>query len=382
MCRFWAIVFLVLINGCSRLIIKKIPAYLPSDLSISQNDIGRTNSTNFEISPPLSVIWNYTASGGFGTFPASHVDDIICVGDLNGEINLLNIKTGKSLGSKKFGSTIIGTPLIDGDNLYVALSNDENTLNSYNLLKGAVNWRLALGEIETSPLIIGEKICVTTLTGKLICVEKFRGQIVWTFDPPIPQILKICHSSPASDGNLIVYSCEGGYIFALNLSDGKLSWQTNIGSSIISSPAIYQNRVFIGSLDSSFYSFDLSTGTQIWKRSLGSSVYTSQAVSNKYVFVSTVGKSLYCLSFKDGEIIWEKRMKGLILSPPLLSGKFLYIASTDKCLSVVDVDNGKFVWQFKTEDRIKSIPLIVPGRLFLFLENRNIIALQPVGDSR
>jgi len=382
MYRRWTLVFLILLIGCSRLVIKQIPAFSPLNRSIAKNNIGRTNSTNIEITPPLSVAWNYTVSGGFGPCPASYVEDILCVGDLNGEINLLDIKNGKSLGSKKFGSTIIGTPLIDGDNLYIALSNDENTLISYNLSNGSVNWKLALGEIETSPLIIGEKLYVATLTGKLTCVDKIKGQIIWTFDPPLPQASKICRSSPASDGNLIVYSCEGGFIYALHLSDGELIWQTNIGGSIISSPTIYNNKVFIGSLDSSFYSFNLSTGKQIWRQSLGASVYASQAVSDKYVYVSTVGKFLYCLSIEDGKIVWEKKMKGLILSPPLLSDKYLYVASLDSCLSVVDAGNGESVWEFKTEARIKSMPMIAQGKLFVFAENRTIIALQPGGDSK
>ncbi|MBI4811533.1 MAG: PQQ-like beta-propeller repeat protein [Ignavibacteriales bacterium] len=356
------------------------PTATRDDWKMYGGDIGRTNNAHEVLLPPLSVVWENTVSGGFGPYSASTVDDLLCVGDLRGEVRLLDINTGSSFGVRNFGSAVIGTPIIDGNYLYVALAGNENSLLSYNLRNGSVDWRLELGEIETAPLITGNHLYVTTLSGKVVSVEKLKGDIVWIFDPPIAHLNKRSHSSPASDGKVLVYGTDGGYLNAVGVNDGKMLWQTKVNGSILSSPTIIDGKVFIGSLDSTFYSFDLSTGKQIWKQSLNASIYTSQAVNTEYVYASTVNKTLYCLRTGDGSIVWKVNIGSIAQSAPLISGNTVYVGCLDKRLFAFNAGTENVIWEFQTEGRIKSIPVIAQGHLFIFSEDRIVLALQPSGN--
>jgi len=290
-------------------------------------DIGRNNSAQDFIIPPLDSLWEYDAEAGFSHTPAVADGNFLFVGNLRGEIHVVDVGTGKKVGLYDFGSSILGTPVIDGDMMYVALANDNEGITAYNLNTGSIEWREAIGDIETSPLLIGNKLFVTLLNGKLICLDKTNGGIVWTYEIASNIGTKLLHSSPASDGQIIVFGADDGILYAVDVNNGQLRWSTKTRSSIFASPSIRSGRVFVGSTDSMFHAFDLSTGKQLWQRQLPGKIYSSQAINDNRVYAPIVDREIYCLNVDDGSIIWKTNVGGIVNSTPLLSGNILYVCT-------------------------------------------------------
>jgi eukaryotic-like serine/threonine-protein kinase len=383
MTRFRVNIFLLTLAlaylSCNRMILRDYLTVQPTDRISDGNDVGRTNTVGDTVIPPLNTAWDYDAMAGFSSTAGAITDSVLFVGNLQGEVYAIHIRTGKGLGKYDLGSSIVGAPAVDNRWLYVALTRNEENLIAYDLQNGIIRWRLKIGDIESSPLLIENRIYVSTLNGKVICVEKETGAVVWTYEVPQRNQPKSIRSSPASDGNIVVFGCDDGNVYAIGIKTGTLLWQASTGGSITASPSIEHGKVFINSLDGTLYSFDAHTGKQIWKRQLGSRIYSSQAVGQNKVYIGTAGGFVYCLGEETGLIVWQARTSSVVNATPVLSGNVLYVGCTDKTLYAFDATTGNILWQYKTEGRIKTTPVIAKHYVFLFVEDHSVIALREEG---
>jgi eukaryotic-like serine/threonine-protein kinase len=345
----------------------------PNDWMQYGGSIERTNVAHTEVVPPLSLAWTYDASAGFSPFASAVADSMLFIGDLQGEVHAVQIRTGSRVGSYKFGSAITGTPVIDNGRIYVALTQTEESLVSFNTLTGTIEWRAKLGDIESSPLAVGTWLFVTTLDGSLVCVAKADGTIRWKYRVPAQDRAKLIHSSPASDGHIVVFGCDDGVLYAVGANDGALLWKTGTRGSILGSPSIDNDNVFIGSLDSSVYCIDLHTGITRWRTPLGARIFSSQAIGNHRVFVGTAGREVRCLDAETGTTVWIQRTDGVVNSPPLLAGTVLYVGCIDKKLYAFDAKHGNKIWEYRTEGRIKTMPVAADNYLFVLAEDRSVL---------
>ena len=367
---------IVLCSGCGGLKLSEHLTTRQTDWIMSGGDIGRTNTAKEGVDPPLTVVWQTDAGAGLAESPGVITDNHLFVGNLHGEIHAVRVQDGKDLGNKRFGSALVGTPVVDGDMLFLVLAHDDPSMIAYNLHTGTILWKAALGDIESSPLLMNNHLYVTTLTGTLNCIEKTTGSIEWSYALPAGSRTTLIHSSPASDGNLIVFGSDGGGLFAVSCSDGSLRWKAAARSAILATPSVAAGRVFVGSLDSSMYAFDLTTGRLLWSTPLGAKIYGSQGVNERFVYVGTVGGVLYCLDAETGAVIWKTSVGSILNSTPLLSGSVVYVGCMDKKLYAVNTETGEVVWQYTAEGRMKSMPAIADTTLMIFTEDRSIVGMR------
>jgi outer membrane protein assembly factor BamB len=62
-------------------------------------------------------------------------------------------------------------------------------------------------------------------------------------------------SSPVIVGNRVFVGSDDGRLYALDLASGRSVWEFRAGSGIKSSPAVGQGRLLIGSSDGAVYCF-------------------------------------------------------------------------------------------------------------------------------
>jgi outer membrane protein assembly factor BamB len=188
------------------------------------------------------------------------------------------------------------------------------------------------------------------------------------------------HGNNARTG---VYDSPGPKVF------NGVEWAFRTGGPIVSSPAIANGVVFIGSSDGVFYAIDQDTGKQKWKVVLTDPISSSPAVDNGLVYFITYDGVFYALDASSGDIRWrfatggERRFEAkgihgltpsdqniadpmdLFLSSPAVFNHRVYFGSSDGHIYALNAETGILQWSFETNDVVHASPAVVNHTVYI-----------------
>ena len=335
----------------------------------------RANTTVASVEPPLKQVWQYNAEAGIAATPLV-CDSVLLISTMKGELHAVDISTGKRLGFVALDGPVSGTPVWKGGIVFIPIASENNTMESYILQSGSKNWSSKLGPTESSPLLLDNSLYVTSLNGILYCLNSVNGEEVWKFKTDSEEKRKPIRSSPASDGDVIVFGCDDGGIYGIDRKSGTSRWRYQTGQSVFASPVISLDRVIVGSLDGKVYCLKTQTGVMSWIFDTGSRVFGTGAVGDSVTFFGTADGYCYALNTESGTLVWKFKARSVINSAPLITRNLVFVGSLDKSLYALDVRTGKKVWEYMSEGRIKVPPVIWGGRLLVASEDSYVTALK------
>jgi outer membrane protein assembly factor BamB len=368
---FISIIFATAALSCSVLRTERPLQFRRGDWTTAGGDWGRTNAVATPLDPPLVCAWQYDLSAGCAASPLV-ADSALLVATLKGDAHAVRVTDGEGTGSGGFGASVIGTPVVGGDTIYIPLSRSDHNLIAYRLSTGKTIWKKKMPDIESSLLLMGDRLYVAGLNGTVSAVAAGTGAPVWSFSIPRATRTRLIRSSPASDGTTIVFGSDNGTLYAISADSGLLRWSVTAKASIVASPSVDSGMVFAGSLDSTFYAFDIATGKIIWQNRCGSRIPGGQAVASGYVYCGTAAGLIYCFRERSGVVVWKTSVGGLVTSAPLAAGRVLYVGCADKQLHALNRFTGEKIWGTAIGGRIKTSPVISCGRLFVTGDDRKI----------
>jgi len=169
----------------------------------------------------------------------------------------------------------------------------------------------------------------------------------------------------------------------------NLKWAFATGESILSSPTVANETVYVGSSDNKLYAVDTKTGQAKWQFETQGNVASSPAVAGNTVFVLSLDGKLYAVDASTGKSRWtfttggEHRFSALgvgglkpssemmpdpwdlfISSPTVVDG-VVYFGSGDSHVYAVDAATGGLKWKFKTGDVVHASPAIADGLVYI-----------------
>ncbi len=264
--------------------------------------------------------------GGVGFSGISAADAVVFVNSQAGELFSIDISSGSKIGRLGFlGKDASTTPLINGNNIIVAYAGDnDNSLASYNLEEGKVNWKKNLGYLQTSPVMKNGSVYLGSLNNKEYKVSADNDSTYWKFDAKA-QI----HSTSCLWEDKVIFGADNGMIYCLNAADGSLAWSYKTGAPVVATPMAFDNKVYVGSYDSNYYCIDINIGTVIWKKNLKTKIAGGSALYNNSVVFGGIDGNLYSLNASDGGLNWKFFTNGVITASPLTSGRNIYFSSFD-----------------------------------------------------
>jgi eukaryotic-like serine/threonine-protein kinase len=182
---------------------------------------------------------------------------------------------------------------------------------------------------------------------------------------------------------------SGAYDAAGVQKVAQLKWKFTTMGMVISSPAVAQGVVYVGSTDGNLYAVDLETGVQKWKFETKVRVTSSPAVAGGIVYFGSYDGKFYALDAANGQLKWkfqtggERRFAGkhlhgsqpdgetmpdpfdFYLSSPAISAGLVYFGSGDGNIYALDAASGKLHWKFHTGDVVHASPAIADRTLFI-----------------
>ena len=162
-----------------------------------------------------------------------------------------------------------------------------NQINTGNVSNLKVVWMHSLGSLESqqsTPLVIGDTMYVTTSTGPkfVFALDAKTGKQKWKYEPELPNdyFATVCcgldnRGVAVANGKVFVGRLDAKLV-ALDANTGKELWVATVadykkGHAITSPPVVYKNLVVTGIAGGEYgirgfvQAFDQTTGKSVWK---------------------------------------------------------------------------------------------------------------------
>lgn len=243
----------------------------------------------------------WTTSAGTAGYPSYGVaasDDYVAVVSST-MLYLLDAQSGEVLESLDCSFLPGGTPLIDGNTLYLPTRKGIVQARSTEDLH-KIEFTLGSSGAITSPITLGAKsVSWTTSRGK-VGVALIGENTSFHFQASD----KIIAAPVYADGKIFVASLDG-FVYGLSEENGDTVWNYSAGGPIRETPLASGGNVFVTTEDGQAISINALTGEQNW---------SAGGISR---IVSASDSRLYCLT-SDGQLASvDVATGGLIASTPI-----------------------------------------------------------------
>jgi outer membrane protein assembly factor BamB len=270
---------------------------------------------------------------------------------------------GLSCGQSSVSTTIYGTPVVDGDVVYVGsysgkvlalstLARSQNLAFPQNRY-GEWEWdcpgtNAGSNAIVASLVMSEEALYISSSNGRVYSLDKKFGDLNWESD--------ILHNklwtSPAIKGDTLYVSTFDGRIVTVSVETGALlPWSFESETGFASPPVIYEDTVYVGSFDNNLYAVKIGDSEPSWSFPGGNWFWGAPLVSEGVVYAGCLDGKVYAIGAETGEKLWEFDAGNPVVSSPVLMDNLLIVADELGSVYVFDLNAelaGKAVVPLKT----------------------------------
>ena len=314
--------------------------------------------------PRLRQRWAAALGGQVESSPAV-VNGTVFVGSGDGRLYAIDARTGRVRWAAVTGASIASSPAVSSGIVYVG--SEDSYVYAFDAATGALNWKVPSargGFFSASPVVVDGVVYVAPLFGDVLeALDAQTGALRWTnyinttYNDSSPAVADglvfictdglyafdaatgavkwaqpglICQNSVAI-ANATVYVGAYTHVDAYDEMTGAFRWSSApIGAIDLSSPAVDEGAVYVGSDDGNLYAFDPTTGTPLWSASTGSSVHeSSPAVANGVVVIGATDDRVHAYDTHSGRLLWSSKTGGWVYSSPALWQGHVFVGSQD-----------------------------------------------------
>lgn len=213
------------------------------------------------------------------------------------------------------------------------------------------------GRSPSSPAIAGDAVYILNSEGHLAAVSTDSGKVRWVFatggehrfeaknlhglaptGEVIADPMDLFLSSPAIVDGVVYVGSSDGNVYAVDAATGVAKWSFATGDVVHASPAVVNNVVYVGSWDSYFYALDARTGELKWKFKAGDDpaihnqvgFQSSAAVVDGVVYVGCRDGHIYALDAATGRQNWAySTSQSWVNSTPAVGNGVVYVGTSD-----------------------------------------------------
>lgn len=194
------------------------------------------------------------------------------------------------------------------------------------------------------------------------CKQKKLGSSFMTKDAIL--------ASPAIIDNLVLVGSLDSNLYALEAENMDLLWSFKTSGPIVTSPAIHEDTIFVPSGDGFCYALKKATGSLIWKARGGEAIFSSPIYVNGKIIMGSSDSSLHALRSADGNSLWKFKTNDYIKARPAFYDDKVFVGSWDRYFYCVSADDGNLIWKQKISDNryfpaATSNPLIFNNKIIV-----------------
>jgi outer membrane protein assembly factor BamB len=222
--------------------------------------------------------------------------------------------------------------------------------------------------IYGSPVVDGELVYIAGYNGKIYAYNIATLQPRWVY-PREGYLPPIVGGIVEDGGRLYVGVSSGeiggneveGRFYALDAVTGDPLWHFDTEDKIWSTPAVSDGAVYFGSFDNNFYALNAAEGSLKWQFPTEGSIIATPLVEGGTVYIGSFDRYLYALDAAGGALKWKFQGENWFWARPVIVNGSLYAGCLDGNIYVLDADNLSEITRFDVENGISSDPVMIDG---------------------
>ncbi len=235
----------------------------------------------------------------------------------------------------------LNAPAISDGIVYIG--DGQGIMHAFNITDGREIWQSQdVGTYHARPVFFDDMVIYGTVEGRIYARNKLTGEQVYS----VALGSAVESAGTIADG-IIFFLLRGHQLVALDVKTGKLLWSykravpylTTLQG--VTTPVVFQDRVYVGFADSYFVAFSRLDGNILWERKLG--------VGQKFIDVDitpTLFKGAFATSASGGPLVFIDPKSGIVKlqleifpsSSPLLIASGLLVGTVSGELVLIDND--------------------------------------------
>lgn len=309
----------------------------------------------------------------------------LVIGSNDQNVHAVNIQDGSVGWTIPTGAEVWGTPAFHNGTVLIGSGGnaDRTPLTAIDLESGQQVWQRDLNANQLSPTVYNGRAFFAA--GTLYAVDIPSGTIVWE------QEIEGKTSPAVADG--VVYVGSGGarptdegfpYVFAFAAADGTRLWRTTLDAKVTKRcvQTVADDTVLVGGHDGTLFALDASDGGDKWRFNVGEGILSSPAVADGRVYVGSghweaPGQHVYALDIGDGTKRWEFDAGSPVYSSPAIADGIVYVGDSDGSLMALNGDDGAVQWRVQLEAPVNSAPVVLEDVVYVATADGVIHALTP-----
>lgn len=243
----------------------------------------------------------------------------------------------------------------------VYFGTEDGDVYALNQEDGSVKWKTTLSsEIVSHPAVDTGILVVNTVSGTLVGLDAYTGEIKWQNESDVPPLTLRGVSSPTAAAGGAIVGLANGRLRVSILDSGLTAWEQVIAKpsgatelerivDIDATPLVFGPNVYAVSYGGALAAVELRSGSVVWSRDYAS--YRNVTIAGNRLFVTDNNSNLFAIDRRNGVELWSNgqlRRRDLTAATPVGD----YIVAGDKFgfLHFFTQDEGKYVARIEIGD--------------------------------
>ena len=206
--------------------------------------------------------------------------------------------------------------------------------------------------IVGSPVVLGDTVYICSSDSRVYALDRRYGDELWKSEPLGDKLWV----TPIIRDNVLYVSTFDGHIYSLSTTDGSLRpWSFKSETGFVSSPAIYEDIIIVGSFDRNLCAIRIGESTPLWKFHAENWFWGTSLVDEGIVYAGCLDGKVYALDVLTGDKIWEFNAGNSVVSAPIMADDLLVVASEAGDIFLLDKLTGSGKKVMGLEDSSEDI---------------------------
>lgn len=333
------------------------------------------------IRPGWELAWTLDVSRGAGVQPV-WLDEKILVASLDRNVHIVRLAPEPEVEWKKnYKGGFTARPAVTADRFYLPETRRGERLVAVNRGSRKIDWTADAGDMETTPLVVEDRIYTVSSLGFVKAWDRGSGAPVWETELETRIV-----ADPVLLGSRLVLASTDGYLYAVDAGSGELLEMVDAESGPIwGDPVVREadggeRRAIYASLEGQVIEIDATLGI-VARRSFPSRFYAgpSAGVDGRLYLPGHDGV-VWAYHWDASEIAWSTEVGSAIRMAPVEGDGFVAIGDLAGTLHVLDATTGMVIWSERLDDAITAPPLVRGDRVYAITEHGTLYAFDPKSD--